>query len=267
MIRSIEVYDTPNAMAQFASEDTKKKMWRLKFRSSLAFFAGKFFVFRAHLGRERAIGSSSHRFRAKVFLSSHSELGRRGTKLIQSSTGHINNRKSLLCRSFIQQSEVSFWPSGTLMRGWCKTRYEVTKHRDHCCCSFPFKRNLALLRSSELTSLRSEISCLPQKTSTAWAVVAQASMECLSKSSSPLTQRDAPQEHGAVFLHRTSLPSFKVSSAQGSKVFPDTPKQCSCHPQEVHWSLWRNGATTYFFPESEVLSTCYCQLCLLSALT
>lgn len=111
MIRSVEMYDTPNAMVQFASGNTKRKMWRLEFRSSLALFAVKFFGFRAHLGKERGIGSSSHWFRAKISLSSHSELGRRGTQVTQSSTCHINNWKSLLCRSFIQPSEVSFWPS------------------------------------------------------------------------------------------------------------------------------------------------------------
>lgn len=206
MIRSVEMYDTPNAMAQFASENTKKKMWRLKFRPRLTLFTVEFFGFGARLGRERGIGSSSCWFRAKLCVSSHSELGRRGTQLIQSSTCHISNWKSLLCRSFIQQSEVSFWPSGTLVRGWCKTRYEITEHRDHFYCSFSFKWNLTLLRSSELTSLRSEISCLPQK-SIAQAVVAPASMECLSKSSSLLTQRDEPQEHGAVFLQPPPPPS------------------------------------------------------------
>lgn len=60
MIRSVETCDIPNAMVPFASENTKKKMWRLKFISSLALFAAKFFGFRAHLGRERGIGSSSH---------------------------------------------------------------------------------------------------------------------------------------------------------------------------------------------------------------
>lgn len=111
MIRSVEMYDTPNAMVPFAGGNTKKKMWRHKFRSSLAFFAVKFLGFRAHLGKERGIGSSSHWFRAKTFLSSHSELGRRGTQVTQSSTCRINSGKSLLCRSFIQPSEVSFWPS------------------------------------------------------------------------------------------------------------------------------------------------------------
>lgn len=241
MIRSVEMYDTPNAMVQFASENTKKKMWRLKFRSSLALFAVKFFGFRTQReGGERGTGSSSPWFRAEVFLSSHLELGSRGTQLIQSSTCHINNQKSLLCRSFIQGSEVSFWPSGTLLRGWCKTRHETTKHRDHSYCSLCFKWNLALLRSSELTSLRSEMSCLPQKTSIAQAVVAQASMECLSKSSSPLTQRDAPQEHGAVFLHPPLLPSFKVSSAKNQRSFqtllnnvPTTHKRSTDLGEEV----------------------------------
>lgn len=92
------------------------------------------------------------------------------------------------------QSEVSFWPSGTLMRGGCKTRDEITKHRDHSYRSFPFRQDLALVRSSELTLLRSEVPCLPQKTSRAQAVAAQASMECLNKSSSSFTQRDVPRE-------------------------------------------------------------------------
>jgi len=108
-----------------------------------------------------------------------------------------------------RQSEVSSWPSGTILRGLCKTRDEITKHRDHFRCSFPFKQNLALVRSSELTLLRFEISCLPQKTSTAQAVVAQASTECLNTSLSPLTQRDAPQEHRGSILAATTTTLFQ----------------------------------------------------------
>lgn len=37
IIKSVDGYGIPNAMVQFASENTKKKIWRLKFRSSLAF--------------------------------------------------------------------------------------------------------------------------------------------------------------------------------------------------------------------------------------
>lgn len=175
--------------------------------------------------------------------------------------------KSLLCRSFIQRSEVSFWPPGTLLRGWCKTRDEITKHRDCPYCSFCFEWNLAMLRSSELTSLRSEISCLPQKTSVAQAMMAQASMECLSKSSSPLTQRDAPQEHGALFLHPPPLPSFKVSSAKNQRSFqtllnnvPTTHKRSTDLSEEV-------GQVLLFISWKWSIHHLLCQLCLLSALT
>lgn len=65
----------------------------------LSIFAGKFSGFRAHLGRERGIGSQTCRFRAKVCLSSRSELGRKGTQFTESSTCHINNQKIPLCRS------------------------------------------------------------------------------------------------------------------------------------------------------------------------
>lgn len=225
MIRAVEMCDTPNAMVQFASENTKKKLWRLKFRSSLALFAVKFFGFRTQReGGERGIGSSSPWFRAEVFLSSHSELGRRGTQLIQSSTCHINNRKSLLCRSFIQRSEVSFWPPGTLLRGWCKTRDEITKHRDCPYCSFCFEWNLAMLRSSELTSLRSEISCLPQKTSVAQAY------DGSGFHGMPQQIIITPHPKGCTTGAQGSVPASTTTSlfqsvfSQKSKVFPDTPK-------------------------------------------
>lgn len=178
-------------------------------------------------------GSSLCRFRAKVFLSSHSELGKTGMQLTVSHTWYQQLKTHYAGDT--RQSELSFWPSGTLMRGWCKTRDEITKHRDHSCCSFPFRQNLALVRSSELTLLRSEVSCLPQKTSVAQAVAAQASIECLNKSSSSFTQRDMPQEHrndsiSAPYHHC----SFKASSAQGWKGFPGIPKWYVQHMQKIH---------------------------------
>lgn len=42
MIKSVDGYGIPNAMVQFASENTKKKIWTLKFRSSLAFLQVSF---------------------------------------------------------------------------------------------------------------------------------------------------------------------------------------------------------------------------------
>lgn len=42
VIKSVDGYGILNAVVQFASENTEKKMWRLKFRSSLAFLQVSF---------------------------------------------------------------------------------------------------------------------------------------------------------------------------------------------------------------------------------
>lgn len=43
MIKSVDGYDIPNALVQFASEKNKKKIQRLKFTSNLAFLQVSFF--------------------------------------------------------------------------------------------------------------------------------------------------------------------------------------------------------------------------------
>lgn len=114
MIKSVDRFDIPNAPVQFASEN-KKKIQRLKFTSNLAFLRVSFFGFKAYLGMERDTGSSLCRFRAKVFLSSHSELGKTGMQLTVSHTWYQQLKTHYAGDT--RQSELSFWPSGTLMRG------------------------------------------------------------------------------------------------------------------------------------------------------
>lgn len=45
MIKSVDGYDIPNALVQFASEKNKKKNQRLKFTSNLAFLQVSFFFY------------------------------------------------------------------------------------------------------------------------------------------------------------------------------------------------------------------------------
>lgn len=163
------------------------------------------------------------------------------------------------------------------MRGGCKTRDEITKHRDHSYCSFPFRQDLALVRSSELTLLRSEVPCLPQKTSRAQAVAAQASMECLNKSSSSFTQRDVPQEGSilAACHHFALSKHLQPKDVKGLFIFfhitlndvPSTWKRFTDLRRQGSQVLVFLFVCLFAFPESEAHTSFYCRLCLLSAST